>query len=40
MQLYHVREPIFDKKKLPKEGDAVSAAYLRQINPASEYMAM
>ena len=45
MQLYHIREPVFDKKKLPKEGEAkegeaIAASYLKQINPASEYIAM
>lgn len=34
--LYYVAEPIFDKKKL----QADDSTYLRQINPASEYMAM
>mmetsp|Transcript_10941 Transcript_10941/g.14770 ORF Transcript_10941/g.14770 Transcript_10941/m.14770 type:complete len:126 (+) Transcript_10941:860-1237(+) len=40
MQLYHIREPVFDKKKLPKEGEATAQSYMRQINPAAEYMAM
>ena len=42
MQLYHIREPCFDKKKLPKEedGEKIAASYLKQINPAKEYMAM
>jgi len=39
MQLYHITDPIFDKTKLPKEGDE-APVYLRQINPKSEYMAM
>jgi hypothetical protein len=34
-QLYHITEPIFDKKKLTE-----NEAYLRQINSEGEYVAM
>ena len=40
MQLYHIKEPVFDKKKLPKEGEEGTTVYLKQINPEGEYMAM
>ena len=37
-QLYHIAEPIFDKKKLKELTD--DAKYLKQINPETEYLAM
>ena len=40
MQLYHIQEPIFDKKKLPSTEQADLTQYLKQINPKAEYMAM
>jgi acylaminoacyl-peptidase len=35
-KLYYIQEPVFDKKKLAFD----LSTYLRQINPADEYMAM
>ena len=40
MQLYHIKDPIFDKKKLPKDDEFASTNYLKQVNPEIEYMAM
>ena len=36
MQLYHIRDPVFDKKKLTER----DAGYLRQVNPEAEFLAM
>ena len=37
-QLYHIKEPIYDKKKWKDHAD--KDAYMKQINPQTEYLAM
>ena len=37
-QLYHIKEPIFDKKKWTENTE--KDAYMRQINPENEFLAM
>jgi hypothetical protein len=40
MQLYHIKEPVFDKKKLASQDESAASTYLRQVNPEAEFMAM